>query len=897
MTISTVNASGDFQIVPNTTGGASCSGSLAATASCFVEVVFVPTATGARAGKLTLTTSGGTASVALSASAVPGTGLSLNPTSLTFNNQPGNAATQQTVTLTNTGTATLTIGLPTSPNPSFTATSTCSALGPGATCTIVVALTPANAYSNGSLTFPVAPATGAAATYTIPLSSTYTANQLGLLLFPTQANFGPQAVATLGQTRQFTLTNTSSQAETVSLALPQQFPLAAPASCGNLAAGASCTVALSFVPAAGGPATGTLTATAKGADGTTMEALGYLLGYGSATGTLTLSGQFLPNTPLNFGEVTSGNSAQQTLTLTNSGAAPLHLARITSASPFLATSTCGQVLLPSAACTVTLTYAPLFTLPSTATTLLPRTDTGTLSIQSDAASSPDQVSLTGTATPVTSSATSTAILTSYTLSEGALTFANTQVGNTSATQTITLQNTGTTPLTIFGVFSPLDFSATNTCATLQPAASCTLNVTFNPGASTDTSVRSGTLEIQSGASDTLEFVSLLGLSSPSPLSLSPISLDFGSVALGATDQLALNLTNITALPITFGQLSATGDYAVANGTCPALGEPLAAGQSCALILTFAPTAAGTRTGTLSVATNATENPLTVTLSGIGQAPNLVATPGALAFGSISTGASGILPLSLRNTGTSALANLSTALSGPAAADFAVTTPCPSNSLLEDANCTVQITFTPSALGARTATLTLSSSNPSGPVQVALSGTGTQRGGLSLTVNGATAATAVVSAGNPASYALLVTPQGGYTGSVALTCTPVSAGPHAACSLLGSQLMLASSAQSATATITTVASVSSAALWPFDLFSLSSLALCARRSRPGPRVWTCLVLAFFGAIACLGPTGCSGSNHSSGQNLTPPGTYQYTVTASSTSGVQLASSVTLTLIVQ
>src|SRR5207248_942744 len=70
-----------------------------------------------------------------------------------------------------------------------------------------------------------------------------------------------------------------------------------------------------------------------------------------------------------------------------------------------------------------------------------------------------------------------------TLAEDALFFAHTFVGTATGPRKITVTNVGTEPATIsqiliLGYTSTYDFSQTNNCSTLAPAASCTIGVTF-----------------------------------------------------------------------------------------------------------------------------------------------------------------------------------------------------------------------------------------------------------------------------------------------------------------------------------------------------------------------------------------------------------------------------------
>src|SRR6185312_4681272 len=153
--------------------------------------------------------------------------------------------------------------------------------------------------------------------------------------------------------------------------------------------------------------------------------------------------------------------------------------------------------------------------------------------------------------------------------------------------------------------------------TLLPTATCIIGVQFTPGDLASQSLRTGALEILSDASDALDFVTLLGDSTPAPLVLAPTSLDFGSVSVGQSGQLTVTATNTSGSPITFGSLTTTGPYAASNGTCPAAGANLAAGAQCTLNFTFTPATGSAQSGILSLSSSATQLPLAVALMGVG----------------------------------------------------------------------------------------------------------------------------------------------------------------------------------------------------------------------------------------------------------------------------------------
>jgi hypothetical protein len=922
---------GDFSFSSAVSGGAACGGTLAYTASCFVEVTYAPTTAGQETGTLTLQTGSASATASLTGYGSPDPAASLNPTALVFNNVPGPTATQQSVTLTNTSGAAQQIGTVVATTSgtgasSFAATTTCGTLATGASCTISVTFTPATGPVAGVLTIPVTGNVGGVAVPTtlgVPLTGAFTAENAGLEIVPGDMDYGPQATSAVGETLQFVINNLTSKSLALNVSLPRQFVLSG-APCLTLVPNASCNFSVSFLPIAGGDITGTISVQGTPSDGSAvLNGLGYVEGFGIGSSALSVTGALQPGELLAFGQVPSGQSAQQVLTLTNaSSVQPLTIRRITSDWPFLATNNCGATLAPTQSCTVTLTYTPLNQVV-TGTESPPSTaDAGVLAIESDSASSPDLINLSGISTPITvASPSDAAPLAAFVPSQSSLTFPATSVGDASMTQSVTLNNTGSATLTILGLQTSADFSASTNCSTLVAGASCTVTVGFTPQnssqAGTGAGTRIGAVEISSNSSTSLEFISLVGVASAPTLLLSPASLSFGSVLLDGSETMSVQINNIGAGAVTFSGISATGDYSVANGTCPTTGT-LAAGATCSVQVSFLPLQTGTLSGALSIASSATTLPLTVTLTGVGVQFYLKISPTSLSFGSFAVGASATQSFTLANIGTTAITKVGTAISA-GAGDYAIAGPCAVATLAAGSSCSVTVTFTPSAIGSRPGTLTVTSSDISSPTAVPLTGTGAAGGTFALTVNGGSSASVTVASGSgtPASYGLSVTPGNGFGGTVVLNCTPVIAATWASCSILPSSVTLAGTSQSATATINTVTSVPSALSIPPEsprrrsmrdteiCLALSVLlftwkARTSRRQawrRSVPVAWEIIL-----AIALLSAGGCGGgagaNNSNSGLRYVAPGTYQYQVTGSSTNGsTQITQTVTLNLIVQ
>jgi hypothetical protein len=903
-TISAPILSGDFLLSSAPTGGAACvvGISLAPAASCFLQVIYAPAATGPAAGTLTLSSGTATATATLTGYGSADNGLSLNPTALVFRNVPGITASQQVISLTNTGTYNLQIAPPTSGLSAFQSTSTCGTLIPGATCTITVTYTPASATSAGVLTLPVtsSAAGNPVTTYTVPLTGAYTSEDAGLQIIPNQTIYGPATTSRLGITRQFTINNLTAKAVTLRLSMPRQFVLAEPP-CAALAPYGSCNFSVAFLPLTNSDITGTLFAQATPTDASAaLNALGYVEGFGIGSGKLAITGAISPGGLVSFGQVASGQTATRTLTLTNTGSTAITVRRIISEWPFLATTTCGTPLSPAASCTVSLTYSPLNQIASGASPAPFSTDAGTLAIESDAISSPDFIDLTGTVTPVsTSSPSNTAPLLSYSVSQGSLAFPATSGGNASSPQTVTLANTGTTILHVSGLITTPDFTLGSSCNILVPGASCPISVTFTPQASsaqTSSSVVSA-LEISSDAGTPLNFVSLYGTAMPSTLVLSPVALDFGAVLVGSSATLPITATNGSTSPAVFAGITATGDYAVSHSSCPAAGAQLAPSAICTLQITFSPGQAGARTGAVSIATSLTNFPLVVNLTGMGAQSHLQTTPAALSFPATIVGSPSKLTLSIANTGNAPVSGITLTSTG----DYTITTPCSSTILAAGASCAVTLTFTPSTPGIRTGSLTITSSDPNSPLSIPITGSALAPGAFSLSVDGASSSAATVTSGQPASYKLALTPLNGYTGAVVLNCTPVNPGQYASCSLLPSNVTIGAASAASVATINTVTSVAAAQNRSQSTFGESALCLLPLGVLFFRRTRSALALALISATT-LFATGCGSGGaivtNNSDPNLryTPPGIYQYQVTATSTTGVPVSQTVTLNLTV-
>jgi hypothetical protein len=305
------------------------------------------------------------------------------------------------------------------------------------------------------------------------------------------------------------------------------------------------------------------------------------------------------------------------------------------------------------------------------------------------------------------------------LSSTGLSFGSTAVGAISAAQTVTLTNTASVPLIAGGISAGGDFAQTNTCtAPLAPGAGCTITVTFSPTAAGS---RSGAVTITDNAAGSPHTVALYGEGSTdvAAIGLSSNLLNFPDQVAGTTSPpQAMTLINTGAAPLTIAGIAASGDAVQSNG-CP---TSLAAGASCLINVMFAAAGIGPRSGTVTITGNAPNSPQVITLTGAGVAAQGAAaglSSTSLVFRAQSLGGTGTpQTVTLVNAGTTPLniAGIS------AAGDASQTNTC-NSTLLPGANCTITIRFVPSAIGLRTATITISDDAPDSPQAVAVSGVG------------------------------------------------------------------------------------------------------------------------------------------------------------------------------
>ena len=447
---------------------------------------------------------------------------------------------------------------------------------------------------------------------------------------PTSVGFGSQPQNTTSASQTVTLTNTGN--ESLNLASfnidgtdVAQFQLEGGGANGTsgcqsgaaLAAGASCVVQIAFAPVSQGSFHAELDFVDNSGNVTNAQQSVAVGGSGVAPAPIASVGP----SALSFGtEAVGSSTGSQSVTLANNGSAALNLTSVTLSGPNAADfaiasnntscATGGGSLAIGASCTVAVQFAPQ----------TPGAKNASLNFNDNAASGPQQISLTGTATAAPS----------VTLSPTSLTFGSQSEGTTSAAQSVTVSNSGASaagigPVTITGANAG-DFVPANPCApSLAAGANCEISVSFRPAVGSAPGARSATLNVVGATPST---VALSGAATQASVSV-PTSVNFGSQlagTAGASEPIAVANSSSGAFagPLVVSSVTKSGtnagDFAVTADGCTGSSTP--PGGNCSLQVEFKPVPAstcgsgnGARSASLVLNDNAPGSPQNILLAG------------------------------------------------------------------------------------------------------------------------------------------------------------------------------------------------------------------------------------------------------------------------------------------
>ncbi len=852
--------SADFSVPSNT-----CVGTLGSGSTCSFTVVYSPTVDGPRTGYISLPDAYHTSThiVLLTGSGHGTPSVGVAPGSLLFGTTVVNSTSPaQAVTVTNSGTATIALSAASTIGDFFIAADTCgSTLAASMSCTLSVDFTPRAAGTRtGTLTIPDANGIHAVA---------LTGGGVGapiVTLSPGALSFAQIALNSTSAAQTVTVSNGGTDAAALSPAtITGDFAIAVNTCGTTLAAGAHCSLSLTFTPTVPGTRNGVLSLPDTLGNHTTN-----LSGSG-VTGALSVT-----PSALTFPDTVAGStSATRLVTITNSGNGPLSIANVAISGDFNVGGNCaGTTLAAGYTCTLNLTFSPGTS----------GVRNGTLTVSGTGANPVSAtVALSGNGTGAFS----------VVLTPASLDFGTQLTGTASAVRNITISNTGTLAGSLGSISISGDFRlAANTCGTsLPPQTGCTVSVAFTPTAS---GVRNGSLTVQDGAGTQTATLTGAG-TAPATDTLTPLSLTFGSQQVNTTSGLqTVTLTNTgdTALTLISAQVL-TGDFTASNGC----GPTLVAHSTCSITVAFVPKSVGTQTGTLQITD--VQRAQTVTLSGTATAgPGITLLPSSLSFASTGVGVAGATQtLTLTNNGGVPLGITGVTVIGDYGVVAGSGTCAVFTTLQVGGACSLGIAFLPSGAGGRTGSVTVTSNAPTLTAQ--LSGTGVD---FQLLPNGDTSVT--TTNGGNAVFPLLLRPLVTTSDPVTYTCT--GAPSNSTCKITAQYGDLSAVGTVSVTVLTGVKTSARGGPAVYLLLPLLGFLPCCRRRRAWSRMPLALLLccvlmmAFNGCgsgktSAATGTGSGTGTGTGGGSTIvTPSGTY--TVIASATAA-GVTHTVPLTLVVR
>ncbi len=356
----------------------------------------------------------------------------------------------------------------------------------------------------------------------------------------------------------------------------------------TLTAGQTTSFSVLFSPTASGAASGSVSITSNGSNPSLTIPLS---GTGVAPGTLAAN-----PISLAFGNVQNGSSAALSETLTNTGGSSLTISAASASGTGFSLS---GLSLPV---TLTAGQSTPFSVKFAPTSA--GAASGSVSITSNGSNPSLSIPLSGSGV---TQGTLTANPTS-------LAFGNVQVGN-SKNLSETLTNTGGSTVTISAATpSGTGFSISGLTLPLNLTAnqSVTFTATFAP---TTAGAASGSISVVSNASNSPLAIPLSGTGTAAgTLAVSPVTLAFGNVNVGANSALGGSLT-ASGSAVTVNSASSTSSEFVLSGI--SLPVTIPAGQSSTFTVTFTPQSSGAASASLSFSSNASNSPAVQSLTGTG----------------------------------------------------------------------------------------------------------------------------------------------------------------------------------------------------------------------------------------------------------------------------------------
>jgi archaellum component FlaF (FlaF/FlaG flagellin family) len=654
-----------------------------------VQIQFAPQSSGSVTGGFAMVSNASNSpfSVALTGSGAQ-PGLASAPAAVSFGNVVMGSSGSASVSLSNTGSASVTISQASASGAGFTMSGSPAGqtIQPGQSITFTAQFSPT---SVGSATGSISISSNAPnSPLSIALSGAGT--QPGLASMPSAVTFGNVVMGSSGSAL-VNLSNTGSAGVTISQAsvTGAGFTMSGSPAGQTIQPGQSISFTAKYSPTSVGSANGSISVSSNAPNSPLAIALS---GAGTQPG--------LASTPsaVSFGNVGVGSSGAASVSLANTGSASVTIsqANVTGAGFTMTGSPAGQTIQPGQSISFVTKFSPTSV----------GNASGNISISSDAPNSPMSIALNGTGTQPGLASTPSAV-----------SFGSVVVGS-SGTASVNLSNSGSANVTISQASTTgAGFTMTGSPAgqTIQPGQSISFTAQFSP---TTAGSASGSISISSNAPNSPMTIALAGLGTQPGLAASPTAVNFKGVVVGNSGTASINLSNTGTAAVTVSQATASGAGFTIIGS-PA-GQTISPGQSIRFTAQFSPTSVGSASGSVSVASNAPNSPLTIALSGTGTQPQIAAIPSSAPFGSVTVGNSNSQTITVTNAGTANLVISQGAVTGSGFHISGLSAPL---TIPAGSNATFNAVFTPTGAGTVTGSISLSSDAPNSPYVIGLSGTG------------------------------------------------------------------------------------------------------------------------------------------------------------------------------
>ncbi len=515
--------------------------------------------------------------------------LDVSPASINFGNVPVGTTKKIAATVSNTGGVALTISQAAASGSgfAFSGMTLPTTLAAGQSATVSLIFSPeATGAASGSLSI-TSDASNPAVT--LPLAGTGVASGM-LTANPPSLTFGNVLIGST-QSLAVNVSNAGTSGINISevSASGTGFAVSGLTAPASLAAGQSATLNVTFSPQATGAVTGSVAIV-----GDTASVNIALAGAGVTAGTLVAN----PGS-VSMGSVQIGDTQSQTFQLTNSGGSAVIIsqAAMTGSGLTFTGLTVPSTLGAGASETITVTFAPQAS----------GAVNGNLAIVSDASNSTLNVAISATGLAAGS----------LTASPSSLNFGNVQVGN-KQTLSESLTNSSTSSITVSqasATGSGFSFSGLTVPRTIAAGQSATFNVSFAP---TKNGNSSGSISIISDAPNPNLSIPLSGNGfTPSQLSVSPTSMNLGSVVVGQSHSSSGTLSASGGNVTVSSGSSNSAEFALSGISFPVT---INAGQNASFTVTFTPQSSGSASGAITFVSNATNSPTVESVSGTGTAP-------------------------------------------------------------------------------------------------------------------------------------------------------------------------------------------------------------------------------------------------------------------------------------